>query len=222
MKKILGGIVLSFVIFMLTGCASNRGYLTVDLPQHSIANDNGKQVFIRSVVDNRIFENRPRTPDVPSLGFKGSDQASKEIKSRAIARKRNGYGRALGDILLDENQSVEFIATEMIKNSLYSLGYTVTNNKDEAKRDAIIMDVSIDKFWSWINVGVWTLRIDAQIKTTMNITFPGDKKTVTIEALVNNPCQMGNTANWRKAIRMVIEAYISEAKDKLKCLEKGC
>ena len=34
------------------------------------------------------------------LGFEGSAKSTAEIKARAIGRKRNGFGKALGDVLI--------------------------------------------------------------------------------------------------------------------------
>jgi len=82
------------------------------------------------------------------------------------------------------------------------------------------MDISIDKFWSWINMGVWTLRIDTALQTTISVVKPA--KTFVIEAYIKNPCQVGNTANWRKAIRLAITDYMTQVKAKLKCLPDGC
>jgi uncharacterized lipoprotein YajG len=222
MARILKGLALFLGIFMLAGCATNRGYLNINVPQEAMVQENGKQVFIRTVVDDRVFENKPTTPDIPSLGFRRGQPEDKAIKSRAIARKRNGYGKAMGDILLKENQSVESVIFDATQNSLYGLGYTVTNNKDTAKDDAILMDISIDKFWTWMNIGFWTLRIDTVIKTTLSVILPTGDKNFVIETYVKNPCQAGTSANWQKALRLAIQDYMSQVKDKLKCLESGC
>jgi hypothetical protein len=222
MKRMLNGLFLFVGVMALAGCATNRGYLNITIPQETMVKENGKQVFIRSVVDNRVFEKKPATPDIPSLGFSKGEPEDKAIKSRAIARKRNGYGKAMGDILLKENQSVESVISDATQNSLYGLGYTVTNSKDTAKDDAILMDISIDKFWSWINIGFWTLRIDTVIKATLSVILPSGDKSFTIETYVKNPCQAGTSANWQKALRLAIEDYMSQVKDKLKCLESGC
>jgi len=219
MIKIIKGSLLIIIMFILTGCATNRGYLNITVPQETISQQNGMQVYIRSIQDNREFQIKPSSPDIPSYGSK-KDQAEQTMKNRTIARKRNGYGKAMGNIFLDENQSVQTVVYEAVKNSLYGLGYEVTDSKDSAKKDAILMDISIDKFWSWINMGVWTLRIDTVIKTTISIVTPA--KTFIIETYVKNPCQVGNTANWKKSIRIAINNYMSSIKDKLKCLPNGC
>jgi uncharacterized lipoprotein YajG len=219
MSKLIKGLFLSVAVFMLAGCATSRGYLDLTIPQETITKQNGMQVYIRSIQDNREFQIRPSSPDIPSFGSK-KDQADQTIKSRTIARKRNGYGKAMGNIFLEENQSVQTVIYDAVKNSLNSLGFDVTNDKNSAKSDAIVMDISIDKFWSWMNIGVWTLRVDTIIKTSISVVTPA--KTFITETYAKNPCQVGSAANWKKAMRMAINSYISEIKDKLSCLPNGC
>jgi uncharacterized lipoprotein YajG len=211
-QQVIKSLFFSAVIFLLTGCATSRGYLNITVPQESAAKNNGMQVYIHEIKDSRQFQLRPPSPDIPSLSKK--DIASEDLKSRAIGRKRNGYGKALGSIFLEENQNVQGVIYEAAKNSLISLGYEVTNDKEKARADAIVMDISIDKFWSWVNMGMWTLRVDAEIKTT--VSEPALSKTFVVQALAQNHCQVGSTANWKKALRMAIEDYMSDFKNKLK------
>ena len=69
MKRCCIRLFLSAGIFILAGCATNRGYLNVEVPKAELVKDNGKQIFVRSIEDKRIFEVKPKTPDIPSLGF---------------------------------------------------------------------------------------------------------------------------------------------------------
>ena len=108
-KKIIN-IGTSFLILMgivgFTGCATNRGTLEVNAQHQYVSNpQSNHKVYIRNVVDNRVFEASPKEPSTPSLKY--SEQITdKLIKERAIARKRNGFGQALGDILLQAGNTV--------------------------------------------------------------------------------------------------------------------
>lgn len=218
MTKILKVMFLLTAIFMFTGCVSSRG-LQISVPQETIAKPNGMQVYIRSIQDNREFQVRPSSPDIPSFGSK-KDIGDPMTKCRAIGRQRNGYGKAMRNVFLDENQKVEAVVYEAVKSSLNYLGYAVTDSKADAKADAIIMDIAIDKFWSWINFGAWTARMDANIKTTITLASTG--KQLVIEGAGQNHCQAGSSANWKKTIKLAINSYIFQAKEKLKCLPDGC
>lgn len=205
-------------IFIFAGCATSRGYIKLDMPPVDSTAKIGKQVLIRSVSDNREFQDNPASPDIPLLGFGGIQQVSKEIKSRAIARKRNTYGKALGDILLEEGQTVEMVIYEELKNSLYALGYAVVDNKAEATQDTIIMDVSIDKFWAWFSPGFWAITIKGEIATTIDVFMPGRNEKKIIYASAINKGQVASEANWKKVYRMVLEDYVTKAKEEFKNL----
>lgn len=218
MNKIIKGLLLTVAIFSFTGCIS-RGGLKISVPEESMAKSNGMQIYIRSIQDNREFQVRPKSPNIPSFGLK-SDIGNPAVKCRVVGRQRNGYGKAMRNVFLDENQKIEEVVYAAIKNSLYSLGYEVTNSKASAKTDAIILDISIDKFWSWINFGAWTARMDTQIKTTLRLA--STTQQLVIEGAAQNHCQTASSANWQKTIRLAINNYILQAKDKLKCLPNGC
>ena len=94
-------LVLGFLVW--TGCATSRGILEVPLT----VGDNpaqGREVKIVRVSDRRTFQMKPPDPSTPSLKDEAIDNPA--ITSRAIARKRSGYGMAMGDILLPEGQTV--------------------------------------------------------------------------------------------------------------------
>jgi len=218
MRKAIKGILLTVVALMLAGCVSSRGF-KIDVPQGTIAKPNGMQVFIRQITDNRDFQLRPSSPNIPSFGSK-RDIGNASIKCRTVGRQRNGYGKAMRNVFLDENQKIETVIYDALKNSLNALGYEVVDSRALAKNDAIIMDVSIDRFWSWINIGAWTLRMDAEIKTTLTLGSTGKQLMVIAES--QNHCQTGSSANWRKTIRISIENYIQEAQEQLRCLPDNC
>lgn len=213
MRISFGLLILVLSIFVFAGCATSRGYLKLEVPTTDLITQTGKQVLIRSIEDNREFQDYPPSPDIPSLGFGGVQQASKEMKSRAIARKRDLYGKALGDIFLEEGQTVETVIYGALKNALNANGYTVVNNKNEVKQDVIIMDVTIDKFWAWVNPGLWTIAIKAEITTSINVIIPNQVETKVIKASAINKALSGKTENWIKAYKMTIEDYINKAKD---------
>ncbi|WP_157719145.1 hypothetical protein [Halopseudomonas salegens] len=94
-------------------------------------------VYIASVVDNRVFEEAPRDPPVPSLGFEGASAATDAIKARAIGRKRDSYGKALGDILLPEGQSVEQLIRLHATTAFNDTGWQVVDIAVIAKPQAV-------------------------------------------------------------------------------------
>ncbi|MFH0985031.1 MAG: hypothetical protein V1882_05790 [Candidatus Omnitrophota bacterium] len=201
------------------GCTLNRSFIEVPVPSESLIKPNGKQVYIRSIIDNRQFQDQPSTPDIPSLGFDELKNATPALKSRAIGRKRNCFGKALGDIMLDEGQNVEMIVRAATRNALNSLGYDVTDKREETKPDAITMDIAIDKFWSYFAPGFWAISLKSEITTTNTISVPGKDNPVVIMATAEENFQVASDANWKKVLRLAVDDFTAEAKTKLQGLE---
>ncbi len=164
-------LLLAACLALLTGCATNRGIVDLstttensDLIEVSAA---APTVRITDIVDQRIFEIKPSSPSTPSL--KGGEIDDRTITSRAIARKRNTYGMALGDILLPEGQTVMDVVRETISSSLAEKGYRVTS---EADAD-YTLNASIQRFWSWFTPGFWALKIEFDSMIAINGDLPG-------------------------------------------------
>ncbi|MCD4677911.1 MAG: hypothetical protein K8S18_18235 [Desulfobacula sp.] len=206
-------LIISIALF-LTGCATNRGIVKIDLPQASVVNLNGKKVFIESVTDKRIFENNPKSQDIPSLGFGGTAQATESIKKRAIARKRNSFGKAMGDILLDEGQTIESVIRESLITSFTELGYKVVDRKDVGSEDIIIVNATIEKFWAYMTPGFWAITLTSEISTNLSIetlTDNGEKiEEITVKS--ENKYQIATEKNWMEIIHVSVKKYIEKVK----------
>lgn len=150
----------------LVGCATSRGTLDVGVALPSNPSS-GLAVRAPVVEDARHFEARPPDPSIPSLKNPG-EIGDEAITSRAIARKRNGYGKALGDILLPEGESVEGVAGDAIVRAFRSAGYRVLSPSDPGYAGAIPVSARIDQFWAWVTPGFWAMAIE--FETRMNVT----------------------------------------------------
>jgi hypothetical protein len=121
---------LLFILFcvLLTGCATTRGSLDVRVPV--LENPSSELAFrIPEVIDARRFEAKPPDPSIPSL--KNSNEINDpKITSRAIARKRNSYGMAMGDILLPEGHTVSGVTSDAIVRAFRLAGYRVLDQGD--------------------------------------------------------------------------------------------
>src|SRR5262245_46373258 len=79
----------------LASCAWNRTEITLPPPMYATPMSSSAHrplAIIRTVVDDRIFQDAPSDPKIPSLGFGGAGKAPASIKARAVVRKRNGLG----------------------------------------------------------------------------------------------------------------------------------
>ena len=148
------------LLLLTAGCATTRGVVNLEMgdeetqPQTSIAAD-ATPVYLRDVVDARRFELKPAQPSTPSLKDGAIDD--KAITERAIARKRNTFGQAMGDILLPEDQTVMNVVRSNVQRVLEESGYRVV---DAAQPDTPTVDIEIRKFWSWATPGFWAIKIE--------------------------------------------------------------
>lgn len=204
-----------FCCLLLSGCATSRSVLDIPTPvSEKITQANGKDVYINSTSDKRIFESNPASPEIPSLD--PSEDQSDAIRTRSIARKRNGFGKALGDILLKEGQSVESLTKASIRQAFIEKGYRVIDTKTQITSDTYIVDAEISKFWSWINPGFFALTLSTEISTPLTVKSPDgvDKKTINVKA--SDSYQTGAEGNWVEVINKALRAYIDDLKTKLK------
>ena len=202
----------------LAGCATSRDVITLDtsdLKATTATTSNGKTVFINTVVDERVFEANPQEPATPSLDPSESD--TPDIRAHAIARKRNGFGKALGDILLAPNTSIPDLVTLGLTNALTEKGYTVLTKKEEVTADTYLVDVKVKKFWSWMNPGAFAITLSTEISTDMVMKNGANKplvdKNITIKESDN--FQTGMTENWIAVMKKAVRTYSAEVSKNL-------
>ncbi len=147
-----------------SGCATSRGILDVRIKEPGNP-ASGPAIAIVHVTDNRVFEEAPRKPSIPSL--KGKEIDDKTITSRAIARKRNGYGKAIGDILLPEGRTVENVVREALVKSFREAGYRVSRRGLGIQQNtAVPVEAEIEQFWSWVVPGFWSISMEFEKRTS--------------------------------------------------------
>lgn len=206
-------VIIIAAIFTLAGCATSRSVLDIQPPTGQPGQTNGKSVFINPVSDNRSFQANPATPDIPSLD--PSEAQSDSIKARAIGRKRNGFGKALGDMLLKDGETVQSLTYKSIQEAFVEKGYTVITNKDLIAKDTYIVNASIDKFWAWMNPGFWAITLSSEVST--DITVKSGKTTTPIKAAAKaaDSYQVGTEKNWTEIIQQSLQLYVTDLKSKL-------
>ncbi len=153
----------------LSACALGRDAVDVKLPV-SVATDSRAFVKIVAVEDNRVFEESPSDAGIPSL--KDSDDIhNKKITAQAVARKRNGYGMAMGDIVLDGTTTVADLVRAAAQKALQDKGYAVVNEGAPEYANAAPLSIDIKEFWSWIAPGFISLTME--FKST--VVLSGDR-----------------------------------------------
>ncbi len=194
-----------------SGCATNRGILDVriDVPQDPAA---GKAVRIEQVRDKRVFEVAPREASIPSL--KGAEINDQAITSRAIARKRNGYGKAIGDILLPEGRTVEDLVREALTKSFREAGYRVVAGDAKADK-AVSIEADIEQFWAWFTPGFWAVSLEFEAKVAIKGNVKAFKEGKTVRGYVQLHSQAAVTGAWLNTLNKGLENFTAEVKGEL-------
>ncbi|MCU1726816.1 flagellar biosynthesis protein [Pseudomonas sp. 7P_10.2_Bac1] len=194
-------------LVLLAGCATNRAEVDVDVvppgTTQTPAPSNGKKVFV-SAVDDRVFQVKPSSFDVPSLKYDDIDD--KSITERAIARKRNNFNWAIGDVLLPKGRTVAGLVSDAVATAYHQAGYEVVKTPNAA--GARQVNVQILEFWSWSGVeGVLDKAVRnqslLQIKTTGAPEY-------SVKTLVTDDAKVVTDGAWKKITEQGLEAITQE------------
>jgi hypothetical protein len=191
-------------LLLLSGCATSRGTLDYT-PRASTNPGQGATLRIATVQDSRRFELRPSDPSIPSL--KNGEIEDRSITSRAIARKRNGYGKALGDILLPEGRSVAEIVRAAVARGLREGGYRVLEEGEPGYGDAAPIDVEIRQFWMWITPGFWAVHLEFRTLVVLKGAIPPLAEGPQIEGYVRLASQAAAERAWQNTLDAGLENF---------------
>ena len=192
-------------LVLLAGCATNRAEVDVLRPgdTQTPAPSNGKKVYI-SAVDDRVFQIKPSSSDIPSLKYDEIDD--KSITERAIARKRNNFNMAIGDVLLPEGRTVSELVGNAVATAYRQAGYEVVSSP--SARDVSEVKVNIIEFWSWYSAeGV--LDKVLRNKSLLQIKAPGTP-VQTVKTLVSENVKVATDTDWKTITESGLEAITQE------------
>ena len=184
--------------------------MQVDVPQ-STASD--QAITIVRVTDLRQFEAKPSDSSIPSL--KVQDIENTTIKARAIARKRNSYGKAIGDIVLPEGRTIEDLAREALTKAFIEAGYRVVDNTTPLEDGVIPVEADIEQFWSWFAPGFWSVALQFEAKINIKGDIKPFQEGETVRGHVKLHTQAAGTRAWLKTINQGIDNFVQEVKKRL-------
>ena len=216
MKKLFKTIILLFAAsFILTGCAFSRSEL--DLSE-AISNDiqtaeNEKTVIIDKYTDHRTFATNASTPDQPT--YDPGEVFNDEVKSKLIGRKRNGYGKALGDVVLAKNLTTEKIVKNIVSKAFSDAGYSVVT--EDPNNKAVHVNIDLDKFWSWVDLGFWTVGVQANINYSLELTYGNKSETINTYVVGEERSAIAVTPGlWKEAYLKTIDNSKKDLSKKIK------
>lgn len=201
------------IILMIAavGCATSRG--TLDIEDIESTNpETGHAVRFVEIVDQREFQIDPPQPDIPSL--KNDEIDDQAITSRAIARKRNGYGKALGDILLPEGKAVSDVVTNRLTAAFRSSGFRVLDSGSEVEQ-SIPLEVRIKEFWGWFSPGFWSIGLNFRTSVVVFAPVVGFEQGVAFESEVERRFQTAMESNWQTVIDQSLQELGAAMRDRI-------
>jgi hypothetical protein len=164
--KVIAASALLLAGALLSGCGTvghfERSRIVMPPPPVPVVLDvSSPAVVLRAVTDARVFEVEPRNPETPSIGPEGG-----RAQARAVGRKRNGYGRAVGDVLV-RGQTVEQLIRPHIIAAFHQGGVRVIE-ESAATPEIPRVDARIDQFWAWLHPSLM-IHHNTQIRTTLSV-----------------------------------------------------
>ncbi len=207
----LSGMLLLAVV-LLTGCATSRDVVT---PQVNAGQNptQGIAVRIEKIEDARRFETEPADASTPSL--MDDNITDKALRGRAIARKRNTFGKALGDVLLPEGQSVASLTVLAITRSFRDAGYRVLGSGDPSYAEALPVTAKIDKLWAWFRPGFWAISLEADYDIVVSAPIASLQPQGRLSGQVRETMQMATSDDWATIVKKSLDDFSAHLKEKL-------
>ena len=192
-----------------TGCVTGTRSIAMPEPGFLMTETiSSGSISIGQITDDRRFEDGSRQPATPSVrgGLEGS---TPEQRARLIGRQRNGYGKAIGDIDLPNERTIQDEVRDLVSHGFAGRGYAVSNS--ETNR----MDIEIQKYWAWFQPGMWVIAFHAEVRTKLHITTSTGKQEITVEGRGENKGQVASDANWALAYQRAYDNYLENLESAL-------
>ncbi|BAN27574.1 hypothetical protein [Caballeronia insecticola] len=198
------------VVSILAGCAVGRTTVDVSAPQETNP-ATGKYVRIAPALDKRTFAVAPPSADIASLD-PGQD-SSDASKARAIGRKRGGFGKALGDVVLPEGKTVSGLVEGAVTSGFQQAGYIVVKPGDPKFADATPVTAQIIDFWAWFQPGFWSVTTNHKSELRLSGDVGALHGTQTVKTRVSESKQVVTSSDWQQIVEEGLSAISLQTKE---------
>jgi hypothetical protein len=200
----------SLALSIFAGCAVGRGTVDVSAPQGTNP-ATGKYVRIDSVKDKRTFTPAPPRADMASLD--PDEDSSDASKARAIGRKRNSYGKALGDVVLPEGKTVSGLVAGALATGFQEAGYVVVKEGDPNFAAAAPVTADVIDFWAWFQPGFWSVSTNHKSELQLTGDVGALHGSQTVKTRVSESKQVVTSSDWREIVEKGLQAITLQTKD---------
>ena len=195
---------------ILAGCAVGRTTVDVSAPQGTNPTA-GKYVRIDSVQDKRTFSVKPASADMASLD--PNEDSSDASKARAIGRKRNGYGKALGDVVLPQGKTASGLVESALATGFQDAGYIVVKQGDPNFAAAAPVTAQIIDFWTWFEPGFWSIKTNQKSELQLSGDVGALHGEQTIKTRVRESKQVVVSSDWQEIVEKGLAAITQRTKE---------
>lgn len=183
-------------------------------PARSTNPETGTTVAITRVDDMRHFEISPRDPSTPSLS---DDKINDAVTTgRALARKRNGYGMALGDVLLPKGETVADLMEQAVADGFRKAGYRVVRKGDPGYDQAVPVTLQVSEFWSWLTPGLVQITIANRAEVTLRGSLPALAPDMTVHNETSEEMMAVFESDWQKLVAKGLDQLSDKVAETLK------
>jgi len=199
-------------VSILAGCAAGRTTVDVSAPQGKNP-ATGKYVRIDSVQDKRTFTVAPPSADMASLD--PAEDSGDASEARAIGRKRNSYGKALGDVVLPEGKTVSGLVESALATGFQEAGYIVVKQDDPNFAAATPVTAQIIDFWAWFQPGFWSISTNQKSELQLSGDVGALHGEQTVKTRVSESKQVVVASDWQEIVEKGLSAITLRTKDLL-------
>ena len=134
-----------------------------------------------------------------------------------MARKRNTFGIALGDVTLPLTTSVAGLVRDSAKKALQDKGYVVIDEGAANSTIALSLAIDVEQFWAWMQPGFTTLTFTFNSAVVLKggggllVTNIAPVKS---QAVVNSA--FGTESIWAQAVQNGVNNLTEEMKSHIK------
>lgn len=217
-SKIFALILLGSLLLFASGCATSRGIVDIKVSSTGTTTG-GEAVKIMNITDSRQFEVAPKEATTPSLSEEEIKDA--KIRSRAIGRKRNTFGKAMGDFLLTEGKTVQGLVKDAMSKALREKGYAVVEPGSTNYEKAMPLEADINQLWAYMKPGFWALSLEFETIVNVRGDVFQDSKKEQVRGYSRLSAQTGAESNYIEVMQNGIDNFIDNLKKKLRNPSSG-
>jgi hypothetical protein len=204
-----------FLLLALSACAVGRSALDIKSPQAANPADSRTLAKVTEVRDLRHFTTTAPDPSQHTLGS-ADDIRNATVTGRAIGRKRNGFGAALGDLTLPEGMTVSSLVKAAATAALQQRGYRVVEEGSAEAARAFPVAIDVDQFWAWINIGFTELTMTHASKVVLKSNDLVQPSPKLVDARHEIKAVVGTESNWAITVNGGVSELVQQIQANIK------